>query len=393
MKWYTAAQALGAGDAWRARTNESLPTDHNADLRLMWRPQFGAFKLHLDHSTIWLRSDAAGAATGLTLDQTPTGDRRRLMDLTWGDDGPDADGAQRLHRLDRFAAEYRTKNWGITVGRQAMSWGGGMVFQPMDIFNPFSPTTIDTDYKTGDDMVLLDKLFRDGSDLQVLAVVRREPGRAGERGGVARTASSLAAKYATVLGDSELEVVAAEHYGEAVLGFGVRFPVVGAMLRSDLVWTRTDGRTYLSGLVNADYTLGIVGSPVHVFAEYFHNGFGVDDLPADPEGFSQLPRPLLARVVERRELFTLMRNYLAAGASFRWHFLVNQSLALLANLHDRSYVAQTAVSYDASQSSHLQVGLAVPLGGVGDEYGKLAVGDDLTTGGGEQGFVRFVRYF
>lgn len=390
MKWYTSARALPAGDALREETGESSPMDHNADLRLMWRPRVGPIKLHLDHSTIWLHSDVAGRSPGLTFDQTPTGDQRRLMDLTWGASEPGQDGMQRLHRMDRFAAEYRTKRWGITVGRQALSWGGGMVFQPMDLFNPFSPTTVDTDYKTGDDMALMERLFADGSDLQVLAVVRREPTVDAARGDVAWETASIAAKYAAVLGDNELEVMAAEHYGEHVLGAAVRIPIGGALLRSDLVWTRAAGRIYLSGLVNADYTFSVAGSPLHVFAEYFHNGFGVSELPDD---LSQLPAPLLNRVAVRGELFNLMRNYLAAGTSIRWHFLLNQTVALLANLHDTSYVVQTALNYDASNASRLQVGLAIPIGSAGDEFGTLTVGDDVTVGGGEQAFLRFVRYF
>lgn len=390
MKWYTSGRTLPVGDALREQTGESNPLAHNADLRLMWGPSVGAVKLHIDHSTVWLRTDAKGRSPGLTFDQTPTGDARRLVDLTWGDDAADEDGAQRLHRLDRFAAEYRAKRLRVSVGRQALSWGGGMVFQPMDLFNPFSPTTVDQDYKPGDDMLLIEQLFEDGSDLQVLAVARREGTEDASRGSVTEDASSIAAKYAMVFDDSELELMAARHYGEQILGAGMRLPIGGALLRSDLVWTRADGRFHLSGLVNADYTFGVAGSPVHVFAEYFHNGFGVNELPAD---LADLPGPLLERIAVRGELFNLMRNYLAAGTSFQWHFLLNQSVALLANLHDTSYVAQTSLNYNASNASRLQVGLAVPIGSAGDEFGTLAVGDDVTIGGGEQGFLRFVRYF
>ena len=390
MKWYTSGRTLPVGDALREQTGESNPLAHNAGVRLMWRPKIGAVKLHLDHSTAWLRSDAPGRSPGLTFDQTPTGDAQRLMDLTWGDEVADEDGVQRLHRLDRFAAEYRTSQWGITVGRQALSWGGGMAFQPMDLFNPFSPTTVDQDYKPGDDMVLVERLFSDGSDLQVLAVARRETTQDASRGSVAESASSVAAKLAMVFNDSELELMAARHYGEQILGAGLRIPLGGALLRSDLVWTRADGRIRLSGLLNADYTFGIAGSPVHVFAEYFHNGFGVNELPTD---LADLPTSLLERITVRRELFNLMRNYLAAGTSFQWHFLLNQTFTLLTNLHDSSYVAQTALNYDSSTASRLQVGLAVPIGSAGDEFGTLAVGDDVTIGGGEQGFLRFIRYF
>ncbi len=388
MKWYSTARSLPPGDAQRLLTGESTPLDHNADLRLMWRGDIGPAKLLVDHSTTWIRSAVPGGSPGLTFDQTPTGDNRRLMQLTWSSEDDDR---RLVHRFDRLAVEYRTRQWGVTVGRQALSWGGGLAFQPMDLFNPFAPTTVDQDYKAGDDMILVERAFADGSELQMLAVARRGlPAPGEERGDPKKSASSLAAKYRAVLGDNEVEAMAAHHYGESVAGVGLRVPVGGALVRSDLTWTVTPDGTVLSGVVNADYTFSVAGSPVHVFGEYFHNGFGVTHLPSD---LSALPPALLDRVVNRGELFNLMRNYAAFGASFRWHYLVNQSIALVGNLHDRSFVAQTSLTYDSSDASRLQLGLAKPFGSPGDEFGELAVGEDLTVGGGDQGYLRFVYYF
>ena len=382
LKWYTVAQSLPAGDVLREVTGERLPLSHNADMRLMWRREIGALRLHVDHSTTWLRSDVAAGSPGLTLDQTPMGDDRRLMNLTW-EVGAGSHG-QALHRFDRFALEYRGANWTVAAGRQAVSWGGGLVFQPMDLFNPFAPTTVDQDYKAGDDMLRFERLFADGADLQVLLVGRRSAA-----GDPSRHASSLAAKYRGHFGDNEVEFMASQHYGGQVYGVGLRIPAGGALVRSDITWTVEDGRATISGLVNADYSFTLAGTIVHVFGEYFHNGFGVQRLPDD---LRLLPAPLLARI-GRGELFNLMRDYLALGTSFRWHFLLNQSFAVIANLHDASFAAQLALTYDTSDASRLQVGLTMPFGTRGDEFGGVTVGDGLTIGGGEQGFVRFVYFF
>lgn len=383
VKWYTVAQSLPAEDALRQLTGKRLPLSHNADLRSMWRRQVGPLRLQVAHSATWLRSDAASAGSpSLTLDQTPTGDGRRLMDLAW--DFHTGSAAQALHRFDRLAMEYRGGNWTVAAGRQAVSWGGGLVFQPLDLFNPFAPTTVDQDYKAGDDMLRFERLFADGADLQVLLVGRRSAA-----GDADRDASSLAAKYRGHFGDNEVEFVASQHYGGQVYGVGLRIPAAGALLRSDITWTVAHGATTISGLVNADYTFGLAGTVVHVFGEYFHNGFGVQRLPND---LRQLPTPLLARI-GRGELFNLMRNYLAFGTTFRWHFLLNQSLAVIANLHDGSFVAQAALTYDTGNASRLQVGIAKPVGTRGDEFGGVTVGDGLTIGGGDQGFLRFVYFF
>ena len=41
----------------------------------------------------------------------------------------------------------------MRFGRQAITWGNGLVFNAMDIFNPFDPAAVDKEYKTGDDMI------------------------------------------------------------------------------------------------------------------------------------------------------------------------------------------------------------------------------------------------
>ena len=383
LKWYSAAQSLPSGDALRELTGESLPLAHNADMRLMWRRQTGSVRFHADHSSTWLHSDAAGAGSpSLTLDQTPTGDERRLLDLSW-----DLGGSGRntlLHRFDRLAVEYRNPRWAVAAGRQAVTWGGGLVFQPMDLFNPFAPTAVDQDYKAGDDMLRVERLFPNGSDLQVLAVARRN-----DDGDARADASSLAVKYRANVGENEVELMASQHYGGQAYGVGLRIPAGGALLRSDIVWAIEDGALTLSGVVNADYSFVVAESIVHVFAEYYHNGFGVVRLPKD---LRRLPSPLTARV-GRGELFNLMRNYVALGTSFRWHFLVNQSVAVIANLHDSSFAVQTSLTFDASDASRLQAGFAKPFGRRGAEFGGVTVGEGLTVGGGAQGFLRFVYFF
>ena len=57
-----------------------------------------------------------------------------------------------FHRLDRLSLTF-TPSWGLVrIGRQAVTWGNGLVFNPMDLFNPFAPTAVQRDYKIGEDM-------------------------------------------------------------------------------------------------------------------------------------------------------------------------------------------------------------------------------------------------
>lgn len=381
VKWHSTAQWLPASDAQRDATGESIPLDHGADVRLLWRRNFGRLTVVVDHASTYLVGDTVEsfANSGPTYDQTPTEDERRLLDLTWEVD--QGNRHRLLHRFDRLALKYRTPRWAVTVGRDAVSWGSGLVFHPMDLFNPFAPTTVDQDYKAGADLIRIERLFDDGSDLEVLAVARH--------GEVADGTASVAFKYRALVGGSELDLLAARHYGGGVVGLGLRAPIGGALIRSDLIAVDdADGWT-LSGVVNVDYSFPIAQNTVYVFAEFFHNGFGVRHLPDD---LDLLPEALTERL-GRGETFTLMRDYLAVGAQFRWHALVSQSLSLIANVQDASKVLQTSIGYDLSDAARLQVGFIKTLGGRGDEFGRLGTSDGRTIGGGARGFLRVVYFF
>ena len=232
-------------------------------------------------------------------------------------------------------------------------------------------------------MILVERLFEDGSDLQLLAVGRRSEGDANA------DASSLAVKYKGFVRQGEVELVAARHYGGGALGLGLRIPVGGALLRADVMGVEDAGGWTLSGVVNIDTSIPVRGNPVYVFAEYFHNGFGVGWIPDDLDA---IPGALDDRL-GRGETFTLMRNYLATGVQFRWHALVSQSVSLIANVHDSSTLVQMSLAYDPGDASELQAGVIASLGERGDEFGRLAVEDGLTVGGGLRAYVRFAYYF
>jgi hypothetical protein len=132
------------------------------------------------------------------------------------------------------------------------------------------------------------------------------------------------------------------------------------------------------------------GELVYLFAEYYRNGFGVSEMPGS---IALLPEPLQTRLV-RGEVFNVMRDYGALGVSVPWHPLVNQSLTLLVNLNDSSSLVQTSVSYEPGDHQRLQMGLVLPLGRAGDEFGGIPViGSAVTSGGGARLFFRWLYYF
>ena len=385
IKAFATVAALPGHDVQRI-LDESPALDTNLDLRLMFRENAGPFEFIVDHSVTMVGGDSFAFlnAPGATLDQTPAGDEGRAFDLSW--EIEDGSRHRTWHRFDRLAVRYRQGDWSATLGRQAVSWGNGMVFQPMGLFSPFAPTTVDRDYKAGDDLLLIEHLFANGSDVKFLVVGRKD-----DRGELNWDSSSTAMKWHGFIGQGELELVAARHYRDDVLGIGARFPIGGALARADVVATRVHGSGWkLSSIVNIDYSLLVFERNTYVFAEYFHNGFGVHSMPETPLGLSA---ELLARL-RRGEVFNLMRNYAAVGGNLEWRPLWIQSFALIGNLQDGSALLQTSLTYEPGEHQRIQVGWLESLGGAGKEFGGVPLaGDAVTRGGASTLFARWVYYF
>jgi hypothetical protein len=288
-------------------------------------------------------------------------DNRRWWNLTHSAGNEDKTAI--INRLDRLSIGYSGEHTVWRFGRQAISWGNGMIFTPMDIFNPFDPAAVDKEYKTGDDMLYGQYLFDSGNDVQGVMVVRRNP-RTGE---VESDQSSLAFKYHGFLGANEVDLLAAQHYGDTVLGLGGVATLGGAIWRGDITWTGTDLENVFSAATSLSYSWIWGGKNISGVLEYYYNGFGqkggaysFDDLLQNPE--------LLVRL-NRGELYTLARQYLAASVMIELTPLLHITPNVFINLQDPSALAQLVVQYDWKQNLLVLGSLNIPIGPDGSEYG------------------------
>ena len=102
------------------------------------------------------------------------------------------------------------------------------------MLNPFSPVAVDTEFKPGDDMILVERRFKSGRGLQAIGVARR-----GSGGGVRAASGSYGVKWHMPVSESDLEVFAMRHYQDSLMGFGLSHPVKELLVRTDLIMTRT----------------------------------------------------------------------------------------------------------------------------------------------------------
>ena len=380
------------GNDWQRQSFANPTTDFSGDLRLMLNKTVGSLQFQLHHSSLLQAGDTVqwGQGAVAQVDQMTATDAHRLLDMTWQTDS--GRRHQWGHRIDRMSVQWQQADWSVTLGRQAVSWGSGIVFQPLDPFNPFAPTAVDRDYKNGDDLVLIERLLPNGHDLQVLHVMRRD-----ERQQLRSRVSSTAAKWHGYLFDSEFELIAASHYDQDFVGLSIRQPVGPAVVRTDLAWReglQSGDRWRLLGIVNADVAFPIRDRMAYVFAEYFYNDFGMQSMPGPSDTIPQQ----LETALLRGEVFNLMREYLAVGASYQWHPLLTQSLSVISNLSDGSALLQGQLSIDSAQNQQLQFGFIGGYADPGDEFAPLPAalspqGELLTQGGSDRYYLRWAWYF
>ena len=327
----------------------------------------GDLRLNLEHRQSWWTFNTnyqLAALNGETF--AVPDDRRRLFDLTSViDQGSES---ALVHRLDRLWVGYSSEKTVVRFGRQALSWGNGMFYAPMDLVNPFNPAAIDTEYKAGDDMLYLQYLRDSGADVQGAYVIRRDH----LSGDVDSDAATIATKYHGFRGEGEFDVLVARHYGDNVLGLGASHAIGGANWSGDLVVTDTDLDTVVQLSTNLSYSWNWADKNMSGVVEYNFNGFGQHSGSYDP--VSLLGNPDLLLRLGRGESFTVGRHYLAGSVMIEMTPLWSLSPTLLVNASDPSGLFQLITNYSLSDNMALLGSLNFPLGNNGSEFGGIESG-------------------
>jgi len=293
-------------------------------------------------------------------------DDRRLMQLT--DVLRDEDKLVGVHRLDRLSLGFDTNDFVLRVGRQAITWGNGLVFSPMDIVNPFDPVAVDTEYKPGDDMIYLQTLRDNGDDIELVHVLRRDP----QSGDPDASAATTAVKYHAIVGDSEYDALIARNYEDATLAFGGNRSIGGAVARGDVVWSDTSSGGKLQLVANLSYSWVWGGRNMSGVVEYYFSELGQRSGRYDLASLSQ-NTALLDRL-QRGEVFTLGRNYLAGGVLVEVSPLWQVTPNLFTNLDDGSALLQVVSRYSLGDNAEFLAAVNVPLGPNGTEFGGIETG-------------------
>lgn len=356
---------------------ESPSIDHSSDLRLNLGWKKSAVQVVVDYQLIAVQGDSISFSQSLpgvfSASNSVSDDDLRAIDLTHVL-SEDNDSVL-AHRLDRMYVDITTTNTVVRIGRQAVSWGNGLIYSAMDFFNPFDPASVDNEYKVGDDIFYGQYLRENGDDLQAVWVIRRDI-----NGEISNEVDSIATKYHGFIGDSEYDLLLAEHYNDTVFGIGGIVNLGGAVWRGDITLTDTETKNVTSLVTSLSYSWVSWNHNVSGILEYFYNGFGQANGDYSPAVL--ITNSSLAERFIRGELFTLGQQYIAASALIEMAPLWTLTPNVFVNTSDHSYLIQLVSAHDLKQNWQLQAALSIPIGDSGTEFGGIdsgVAGQSLST--------------
>ena len=320
-----------------------------------------------------LQSEGAGAAGAAGLLPSAAEAPYRLTQLDWLIADAGETYAYR-HEIDRASVSFDLELAGhrgrVTLGRQAVGMGRGVIFGAVDVFAPFSPLEVDRDWRRGVDAARADFALTDttsfdvtaafGADHDHDAVVARLRGYSPGSGADGELIVGRRARDWMYAGVFSRPVGGAEAHCELAVFEIPEHAGDGELFGADHLTARL--------VIGGSYNFAGVGEGgLKVFAEYHYSGFGV----AHPqEILTRLQDPQFLRRFLRGDTQILGRHALAGQLSYPFTDTLTGTFLLLTSPADGSGVAAPSVRYDLADNATLLGSLFVPWG-AGPRFGEL----------------------
>jgi hypothetical protein len=331
-------ERTGTESVWRLRVEPEVRAGRNA-----------VFTVAYDQRLGYTSSPTSIMTVGILPAQSAP---YRIYPLVWSLTG--SSGASWRHEIDRASAQLQLSSANITVGRQAIGWGRGVMFGAVDLFAPFSPLEADREWRRGVDAVRADVKLTDRSSLDIVGAF-----------GTTWDQSAVAARARGYAGSIDLEIMAGRRARDLFGGMTTSAAVGDAELHGEAAVFRVppdafsdDSRLVWKAVAGASYRFPI-GSGILAVAEYHYSGFGAPR----PELILPLlaTRDFLERYL-RGDTQILGRHALALTASYEASAEFAFSAQYLHNPGDRSGIVAPGLTYTISDRATLVGSVYIPYG-------------------------------
>jgi hypothetical protein len=255
------------------------------------------------------------------------------------------------HELDRANAQVHTPRAELTIGRQAIGWGRGVMFTSVDLFAPFSPLEVDREWRSGVDAARADIKLTDRSSIDLVGAF-----------GDTLNRSAFVARARGYAGTVDVEVAGGRR-GEDLFGGVTSSAAVGdAEVHGEAAAFRvaagSDHDVVWKVVVGGSYRFPI-GEGILAYAEYHYSGFGA----AHPEEIlALLQTPSFVGRFVRGDMQILSRHAVGVTGSYEVSPEITYSGQWLHNPADRSGIVAPAMTYTFNDAVSLLGSIYVPYG-------------------------------
>jgi len=278
------------------------------------------------------------------------------------------------HEIDRGLVALHPE-WGdVTIGRQAIGLGRGVLFGAVDVFNPFSPLEAGREWRRGVDALRAEYRLSTTSSAECIAAFGESPEQ-----------SALLGRVRGYLGDIDGSLTVgkrAEDFmvGAAFSAIAWEAEVHGEYAVFDTPEAQPDGTLWGGDHLASKIVLGSsytfdVGNGLTLLGEYHYSDFGVENAEDIPARFQD---PDFQRRYLRGDTQILGRHALAAQLSYPFNEAVSGGLLVLTNPTDGSGVISPSLRLDLDKNITLLTNAFIPWGDepqngqLQSEYGATA---------------------
>lgn len=327
------------------------------DLRLKGNLKYGDHLRAEVHHAVTTTLGGSGAAvnttgTGINL-AAP-----EAIDLTWEPD-IDGDALYVVGRTARLNVTASAPGMDLTVGRQAVAFGNGLFFTPLDLISPFTPSQIDNEYKPGVDALRVDGYW--GTTGRVTAVTAYA--------GDWTYDGTISAVYGQgTVGVTDIGGFLGAIYGDTVIGTTLASGVGPVGLHADATYTLPNDDAedpFVRAVGGATY----LPTPTTTLSgELYLQTFG----GSDPSEYLEVA---LSERFSRSEVWSLGRTYAALAVGQQITPIIQSNVGLVMNLEDPSMLVAPSLAWSAGNNTSVSVGAYVGIGerpdlaGLNSEFG------------------------
>jgi len=290
----------------------------------------------------------------------------RVQPLVWR--VTDSENAIWRHEIDRANVQVHARRADLTIGRQAIGWGRGVMFTAVDLFAPFSPLEVDREWRSGVDAVRAEVKLTDRSSLDLVGAF-----------GDTLDRSAFAARARGYAGIFDVEVVGGRRgedlFGGVTSSAAVRNAEIHGEAAAFRVPAGLDRHVVWKAVVGGSYRFPI-GSGILAYAEYHYSGFGA----VHPEAIVVLlTTPSFLERFVRGDMQILSRHAIGVTGSYEASPEFTYSGQWLHNPGDGSGIVAPALTYTFNDAVSLLGTVYVPYGHPPDgallrsEYGAAPV--------------------